>query len=408
MSLPPSPSGAFPSGAFPSGALPSFPSGAPLPGGPSQPLVPVGTTGSIVSLVSSTWLNTGLYAVELVLVAYYLRRPSSRPLSNKFCVLGLLFFDTIATAGSFVNVIMALGGIVTFDLRNILAPTAVGILTTFATAAIAQTFLCYMFYTLTKNKLISSIVILMILAHLGVTWASGILVLTTLNVDGAAFTTTKCVNAFLSLTPSFLAVLTNPNPQSRRNSSATTDIIIAGLLSWKFWGMMAQAPPGRSTRSLLRKIFLVVISSGTIVAANTILMLILLAKHSLAFFFLFTSQGRVYSLTILGNFLIAIPTRMDAEMRVPTPNQPFDIAALQSAIVFHVEGQSGSRGTEVTDNTKGGGGGGIHVGRVSLMNRRNLNDSTLAFDEVELRVMDRGHDYDNDTSFGGNSQKEEK
>ncbi|KAJ7033570.1 hypothetical protein C8F04DRAFT_1234750 [Mycena alexandri] len=378
MSLPPSPSGAFPSGA---GTFPPFPSGAPPP-----PLVPVGTTGSIVSLVSSTWLNSGLYAIELVLAAQYLRRPSSRPLSNKLCVLGLLFFDTIATAGSFVNVIMALGGIMTFELRNILAPTAVGILTTFATAAIAQTFLCYMFYVLTKNKLISGIVLLMILAHLGVTWASGILLLTTLNVGGAAFMTTK-VGAVLC---------------------ATTDITIAGLLSWKFWGMMAQISPERSTRSLLRKILLVVISSGMIVAVNTILMLILLVKHSLAFFFFFTSQGRVYSLTILGNFLIAIPASMHAEMRVATPNQPFDSAVLQSAVVFHVEGQSGSGGTEDTDSTKGRGRGEMHVGRVSLMNKRNLNESTFTFDEVELRPIEHVHDYDNEISFGGNSQKGEK
>ncbi|KAF7349586.1 hypothetical protein MSAN_01683900 [Mycena sanguinolenta] len=379
MSLPPSPSGAFPSGAFPSGALPPFPSGAPFPGGPPQPLVPVGTTGSIVSLVSSTWLNTALYAIELVLAAYYLRRPRSRSLSNKLCVFSLLFFDTLATAGSFVNVIMALGGIVTFDLRSILAPTAVGILTTFATAAITQTFLCYMFYRLTNNKLISSIIILMILAHLGVTWASGILVLTTLNVGGAAFTTTK-VGAILC---------------------AATDIIIAGLLSWNFWRMMALIPPERSTRSLLRKILLIVISSGTIVAANTILMLILLVKHSLAFFFFFTSQGRVYSLTILGNFLIAIPTRMHAEMRVATPNKAFDTAMPQSAVVFHVEGQSGSGDTGDVESTKGG--GTVHVARVSLMNRRNTN-----VDEVELRPMDHGHDYDNDISFDGNSHKEEK
>ncbi|KAF8157376.1 hypothetical protein K438DRAFT_2026243 [Mycena galopus ATCC 62051] len=353
----------------PSGALPSFPSGAPSPGGLPQPLVPVGTTGSIVSLVSSTWLNTGLYAIELVLAAHYFRRPSSRPLFNKLCVLGLLFFDTIATAGSFVNVIMALGGIVTFDLRNILAPTAVGILATFATGAIAQTFLCYMFYSLTRNKLISSIVLLMILAHLGITWASGILVLTTLNVGGAAFTTTK-VGAILC---------------------ATTDIILAGLLSWKFWKMMIQIEPERSLRSLLRNILLLVISSGIIVAANTILMLILLIKNSLAFFFFFTSQGRVYSLTILGNFLI-MPARMRAEMRAATPNQPFDTAMLQSAVMFRVEGQSASGGTEDTDTMKGEGGGGIRVGRLSLMNRQNLNDSTLTVDDVELRVMDHGHD----------------
>ncbi|KAJ6506986.1 hypothetical protein C8R45DRAFT_971188 [Mycena sanguinolenta] len=378
MSVPSSPAGPFPSGSFPSGPFPSgpFPSGAPFPSGPPYPwpLVPVGTTGSIVSLVSSTWLNTGLYAIELVLAAHYLRRASSRPLFNKLCVLGLLFFDTIATAGSFVNVVIALGGIVTFDLRAILAPTAVGILATFSTGAIAQTFLCYMFYSLTRHGLISSIILLMILAHLSLTWASGILVLTTLDFGRAAFTTTKA-GAILC---------------------AATDIIIAGLLSWNFWRMMGQIQPERSTHSLLRNLILVFISSGTIVAVNTILMLILLVKHSLAFFFLFNSQGRIYSLTILGNFLI-LPTRMRAEKRVATPNLPFDTAVLQSAVVFHVEGQSASGGTEDTDTTKGGGGGGIHVGRLSLMNRRNLNDSTLTFDEVELRLMNHP-----------NSQKEER
>ncbi|KAF8139444.1 hypothetical protein K438DRAFT_1785676 [Mycena galopus ATCC 62051] len=324
----------------PSGALPSFPSGAPAPGGLPQPLVPVGTTGSIVSLVSSTWLNTGLYAIELVLAAHYLRRPSSRPLFNKLCVLGLLFFDTIATAGSFVNVIMALGGIVTFDLRNILAPTAVGILATFATGAIAQTFLCYMFYSL---------------YNLGF-----------------------------------------------RNSSADDVECRRGGIHHD--QMMIQIEPERSLRSLLRNILLLVISSGIIVAANTILMLILLVKNSLAFFFFFTSQGRVYSLTILGNFLI-MPARMRAEMRAATPNQPFDTAVLQSAVMFHVEAQSASGGTEDMDTMKGGGGGEIRVGGLSLMNRQNLNDSTLTFDNVELRVMDHGRD---DVPFGGKSGREEK
>ncbi|KAJ7346358.1 hypothetical protein DFH08DRAFT_1008557 [Mycena albidolilacea] len=393
MSLPSSRSSPFPSG--------PFPSGAPFPSGPPYPLVPVGTTGSIVSLVSSTWLNTGLYAIEIVLAAHYLRRASSRPLFNKLCVLGLLFFDTIATAGSFVNVVMALGGIVTFDVQTILAPTAVGILATFSTGAIAQTFLCYMFYSLTQHRLISSIILLMILAHLSLTWASGILVLTTLNVGGAAFTTTN----------------PNENPQSRRNpmrsygyhhcwlavlefleddgTNPARKVDAQVHIRFRFFLIFAFGSCNPIPSSLLRNIILVFIGSGTIVAVNTILMLILLVKHSLAFFFLFTSQGRVYSLTILGNFLI-IPARMRAEMRVATPNPPFDTAVLQSAVVFHVEGQSASGGTEDTDTTKGGGGG-IHVGRLSLMNRRNLNDSTLTFDEVELRVMNHP-----------NSQKEER
>jgi hypothetical protein len=54
---------------------------------------------------------------------------------------------------------------------------------------------------------------------------------------------------------------------------------------------------------------------------------------------------------------------------------------LQSAVVFHVEGQSRSGGTEDTDSTKGGGGGGMLVGRVSLMNISGSGPFVLFFSD---------------------------
>lgn len=74
-------------------------------------------------------------------------RPS-RPVVHKIGVGLLLFFDSICTLAVSFNVCMDVVGTTTPNLRLIIAPLAVSIITTYLCASIAQMFLCNLFYIL--------------------------------------------------------------------------------------------------------------------------------------------------------------------------------------------------------------------------------------------------------------------
>ncbi|KAJ6558790.1 hypothetical protein DFH09DRAFT_1485881 [Mycena vulgaris] len=237
----------------------------------------------LLSLVSS-WLNLVLYTAELFLCRQYLQR-RGRPLSHQLGVVALVVFDTICTLSTLVSVAFATVPIQTTNIRLLLAPTSITILATYSSAAIAQLFLCTLFFQLTKSTVVVGLLILLIAVHCAFSFASAIMVLTTMSMFGMAFTATT-VGAI---------------------SCAATDICIAFCLAYKFWKMLHSTGPATSTRSLVRRILILTISSGAMVASTTLIMMILFLCASPAFQFFFLCQGRVYALTILGNFLLGIP-----------------------------------------------------------------------------------------------------
>ncbi|KAJ7838861.1 hypothetical protein B0H14DRAFT_1079331 [Mycena olivaceomarginata] len=115
-------------------------------------------------------------------------------------------------------------------------------------------------------------------------------------------------------------------------SCAATDVIIAASLSWKFWTMMAGTARKASTRSLIRRILILTVSSGAICAGNTLLMMILLLRGSEFFEFFFSCQGRVYALTLLGNFLVGIPGR------TPNNSARMETSFSNNVVVFRTVG----------------------------------------------------------------------
>ncbi|KAJ6535515.1 hypothetical protein B0H19DRAFT_1079987 [Mycena capillaripes] len=243
-------------------------------------------------IVVSSWLNTALYTLELVLCMRYFTRPS-RPYLHKIGVAIIVCVDFICSLAIGVGVCFSVMRQPPMNIRLFLAPLSTEILTTYISAAVAQLFLCHLFFVLTGNKIIASLQLILILVHLGFSWASAITSLTTLNLGGIAFTTTT-IGAVLC---------------------ATTDVSIATCLAWKFWAMMANTTCENSTRTTFRRIGILSVSSGAICASNTLLMMILLLKGSEGFQIFFACQGRVYALTILGNLLVGIPARGQEEPR---------------------------------------------------------------------------------------------
>ncbi|KAJ6536209.1 hypothetical protein B0H19DRAFT_383195 [Mycena capillaripes] len=237
-------------------------------------------------MVVSSWLNVALYSVELVLCARYFARPS-RPFIHKIGVACLVLADTACTVVVNLDVGFAVQRLPPKNLRQLFAPLATEIMATYVSAVISQLFLCNLFYVLTGKRIVAGGILVLIFVHLGFSWASAFIIIRTLNPDGTAFTTTT-VGAV---------------------SCAATDVIVAGSLAWKFWRMMAATQRENSMKSTLRRILILSVSSGAICASNTLTMMILLLKGSEVFQFFFACQGRVYALTILGNFLVGIPAR---------------------------------------------------------------------------------------------------
>ncbi|KAJ6540855.1 hypothetical protein DFH09DRAFT_1175454, partial [Mycena vulgaris] len=248
-----------------------------------------------VLLLASSWLNISLYTLELVLARRYFQRPN-RPLPYQIAVGTLVFFDTVCTFTICVNACFVVLAIpLDGNPATLLAPTSIIIFMTHFSAAIEQTILCHLFFSLTGKMLISAGLALLILVQTGAAFASGGLILA-LNSEVTA-----------ALTASTVASVT----------CAAADIFIAICLSVKVWKMLSPADVITSSDSLVRKFFLLVVSSGLIVASNTLITMGLVLKLSLPPFF-FTWQGRVYSLTLLANFLLGVHFRRDTDTDTST------------------------------------------------------------------------------------------
>ncbi|KAJ6502699.1 hypothetical protein C8R47DRAFT_213345 [Mycena vitilis] len=262
----------------------------------------------LIILLVSSWLNIVLYTFELVLCFRYFARPS-RPLVHKIGVGALVFADTVCIVAIGFNVCLAVLRLPVSpaNIRIFLVPTTLEIMSTYISAVVAQLFLCNLYYVLTGNRIVAGAIFVLIFVHLGFSWASAVISMKTMDYAGIAFTTT-IVGAV---------------------SCAATDLIIAVSLAWKFWTMMGRTFSETSTRSLLRRILIMSVSSGAIDAGNTLVMMILLLKNTDFFQFFFTCQGRVYALTILGNFLVGIPALEPGE---PRTSQLFSTTT--SAVVF--------------------------------------------------------------------------
>ncbi|KAJ7872209.1 hypothetical protein B0H13DRAFT_2669462 [Mycena leptocephala] len=269
----------------------------PISGSPSELLI---------IIVLSSWLNIALYTLEIVLCWRYFGRPN-RPLAHKIGVGLMVLADTACTAAVGVDVIMAA---LQLPFQSVFAPLAIQILMTYISSVVSQLFLCKLFYLLTGIKTVVVPLLVLIFVHLGFSWTSAILSLKNLGTGGLAFTTTT------------IGAIT----------CAATDVIIAVCLAWKFWTMMSRTMPEHSTRSLLRRILILTVSSGALCAFNTLTMMILLLKNSGVFTFFFVCQGRVYALTLLGNFLVGTPGSNRSEST--NGNGRFGTSVSNNVVVF--------------------------------------------------------------------------
>ncbi|KAJ7069323.1 hypothetical protein C8F01DRAFT_512176 [Mycena amicta] len=228
--------------------------------------------------LASSWINMMLYMLEIVLCFRYFQR-RGRPLGHRIGVGAMLVFDTICTGAIngtvFITFLALFGKETQFFVFG--ASTTLSILMTYSTAAVEQLFLCHLYFVLSRNRIISLLLVFLCLAHLAVSYAGAIMV-STIKFHPVTFQVTAA-GAIMC---------------------AFSDILIAGFLGSEFYKMQKTRS---SMRTVWRRVFFLSLTSGAIVAFTTLLMMILLLKGDIAFEFFFSIQGRIYALTLLFNFL---------------------------------------------------------------------------------------------------------
>ncbi|KAF7298661.1 hypothetical protein MIND_00813300 [Mycena indigotica] len=228
--------------------------------------------------ITSSWLNMLLYTLEILLCFRYFQR-RGRPLIHRVGIGAMLVFDTIGTAAvnasAFLGVSIFLGAT---KFSSLAAPTTISIVMTYSTAAVEQLFLCQLYYILSRNRIISLVLVLLVSVHLVISWVGGILV----------------------ATPVMLMAVTFKVAAAGSIMCAINDVLIAVLLGYEFYKIQKARTLLRDT---WRRVLVLSLTSGALVALTTLLILALLLKGNLTFDFFFAIQGRVYALTLLGNFL---------------------------------------------------------------------------------------------------------
>ncbi|KAJ6508265.1 hypothetical protein C8R45DRAFT_966773 [Mycena sanguinolenta] len=227
--------------------------------------------------LASSWVNMMLYMLEIVMCLRYFQRGTFRPLPHKIGVGAMIFFDTLCTMSLDAEVFTTFLVFVGQDGFAALAtPTALTIFFTYSTAIIEQLFLCHLYFIITRKRVVALFLAFLGLVHIGFSFAAGTMLLAT-PTNRLVFTITG-VGAI---------------------TCGINDLLIASCLGYELFKLKART----SNSNVLRRIFILSITSGAIVATTTLLMMILFLKGNIAFDFFFSCQGRIYALTLLLNFL---------------------------------------------------------------------------------------------------------
>ncbi|KAJ7708241.1 hypothetical protein B0H17DRAFT_1273993 [Mycena rosella] len=277
-----------------------------------------------------SWINCMLFMLEIVLMVKYFR--TSRPLFHRIGVAAIFACDTVCTiiaicieVYTYILVSPCEAVFASVEERSIV----VILFATYATASLEQFFLCSLYFVLTKKRWHSAFLVTTIALHR----LAGIIV---------------CVGDFdpnhrnaLGL---FILIGQMLNvARIGAISCAGTDILIASALLLTFIRMEITSAVRTSTRSLLRWLMLLVLASGVVVASTTVLIMVFLLRNNGAYNLFWYSQGRVYALTILCNFLVGIPaTQTATSTNAPVTNI--------TGVVFHVDYNSTSHRDAITSN----------------------------------------------------------
>ncbi|KAF9068481.1 hypothetical protein BDP27DRAFT_1327108 [Rhodocollybia butyracea] len=212
-------------------------------------------------LLAGSWLNMLFYGTEIV--------------------LGALLIDTVCTAvvcyNAYFYIVLSPESLESFIQPWTLPVT---ILCTYHAAVVEQVFFIRRFWQITRNKLVTFLSCFLLIAHISFAWI--------LVIDLLAVSAVTVFNLNLTIIAASLC--------------AATDLFIAVVM---FHTMSRIKTTYTATQSLLRRISMQSMACGFTTSATTVVMLALLVTHNLQpFTVIFDILGRLYTLTILFNYLV--------------------------------------------------------------------------------------------------------
>ncbi|KAF9460962.1 hypothetical protein BDZ94DRAFT_1264817 [Collybia nuda] len=227
----------------------------------------------------SSWFNLCLYSFELCLVTQYFWKFSKDARWIHYMVIVMLLADTVGTIASCTTTWTF---IITYSMAPImhhLWTMPALMITTAMTAMMEESFLIYRILSLSKARLVSGFLMLLVATHV----------------------VFKIIAAgYIIDDPSFVANFGSTATKIAYCVEAAVDILIPMALVWR---LRKVNPTFQSTKSLLRQVSLQAFSSGCVVALVGITFLALFWTQRREFIVITNSYGRIYTVTVLMNLL---------------------------------------------------------------------------------------------------------
>ncbi|KAJ3757266.1 hypothetical protein EV360DRAFT_84177 [Lentinula raphanica] len=211
---------------------------------------------SASSLLAGSWVNMLLYGTELVLGGFYLINARSN-VFFRWTLASSLCIDTICTAVVCYNVYLYLilePQALTSDVQPWTLPAT--ILCTYHAALVEQVFFTYRYWQITRNKLVTLLIVTITASHVAFAWVLGVGLI---------------INPVVSQSGLNLTIVA-------ATLCAATDLLIAITT---FHTMRAIKTTFSATQSLLRRISIQSVACGSTTSIFTIIMVSLLVTHNL-------------------------------------------------------------------------------------------------------------------------------
>ncbi|KAJ3733971.1 hypothetical protein DFJ43DRAFT_1065455 [Lentinula guzmanii] len=238
-------------------------------------------------VLTGAWINLLFYSVEFLVGSYYFFKVPQRKI--KALVAVALLLDTVGTISTCQYTWVAL---ITPNktVKAVAEPFLLASTMSSLSAFIEQSYFAHRVWTITQSRLIISILCALIVIPMACVLAS---IALALKLDPAV---DQSDMATLNIIASFLGVI--------------TDVVIAVYLVYKLRSInLIQF--SCSTKYLIRKITAYTVACGCITACFTIVTTTLTFVSVGPFMIFFACNGRVYTLTILANFLLFHEWRRD-------------------------------------------------------------------------------------------------
>ncbi|KAJ7701465.1 hypothetical protein B0H17DRAFT_1045535 [Mycena rosella] len=227
-------------------------------------------------LLAGSWANVSLFTVEVALCIFYMPQWKLRR-TYQYGFAVLLMNDALGSIcvciNLFMSMVQALDGS-QWPIHTLLLSTALS-------AFIEQTFLLHRYWKITRNTIASAFIMLLVLAHVAASIAC--VALEIHHMD------------YISVGPNMARIAAI--------LCTAADILIALSMVWSMSGIN---PVWSSTQQLIRSVCINALTSGAIVATVTLLAMVSLIVHNInasIFTLFFATMGRVYSITVLVNFI---------------------------------------------------------------------------------------------------------